>query len=94
MLDDYGSTIAACLDFYQATFETRYAVAAAELAQQAVADFYDASLGTFWFQRTGGEALFARKQENDDSVTPSAMPKWPATSSNFPASFIDPTGAS
>ncbi|MGB0196622.1 MAG: thioredoxin domain-containing protein, partial [Flavobacteriales bacterium] len=72
MLDDYGSTIAACLDFYQATFETRYALAAAELAEQAVADFYDASLGTFWFQRTDGEALFARKQENDDSVTPSA----------------------
>jgi len=72
MLDDYASTIAACLDFYQATFETRYALAAAELTEQAVADFYDASLGTFWFQRTGGEALFARKQENDDSVTPSA----------------------
>jgi uncharacterized protein YyaL (SSP411 family) len=72
MLDDYGSTIAACLNFYQATFETRYALAAAELAEQAAADFYDESLGTFWFQRTGGEALFARKQENDDSVTPSA----------------------
>ena len=72
MLDDYGSTIAACLDFYQATFETRYALAAAELAEQAVADFYDQSLGTFWFQRTNGETLFARKQENEDSVTPSA----------------------
>jgi uncharacterized protein YyaL (SSP411 family) len=72
MLDDYGNTIAACLDFYQATFETRYALAAAELAEQAVADFFDESLGTLWFQRTGGEALFARKQENDDSVIPSA----------------------
>ena len=72
MLDDYGSTIAACLELYQATFETRYALAAAELTELAVADFYDESLGTFWFQRTGGEALFARKQENDDSVTPSA----------------------
>ncbi len=72
MLDDYGSTITACLDFYQATFETRYALAAEKLAEQAVADFFDESLGTFWFQRTGGEALFARKQENDDSVTPSA----------------------
>ena len=72
MLDDYGSTIAACLDFYQVTFERFYALAAAELVEQALADFYDASLGTFWFQRTGGEALFARKQENDDSVTPSA----------------------
>ena len=72
MLDDYGSTITACLDFYQATFETRYALAAAELAEQAIADFYDQPLGTFWFQRMSGEALFARKQENDDSVIPSA----------------------
>ena len=72
MLDDYGSTITACLDFYQATFETKYALAAAELSEQAMVDFYDADQGTFWFQRTGGEALFARKQENDDSVTPSA----------------------
>ena len=37
-----------------------------------MADFYDEELGTFWFQRSGGEVLFARKQENDDSVTPSA----------------------
>ena len=72
MLDDYGSTIAACLDFYQATFETKYALAAAELAEQAIADFYDQARGTFWFQRMSGEALFARKQENDDSVIPSA----------------------
>ena len=72
MLDDYGSTITACLDFYQATFEARYALAAAELAEQAIADFYDQPLGTFWFQRMSGEALFARKQENDDSVIPSA----------------------
>jgi len=72
MLDDYGSTIAACLDLYQATFETRYALAAAELTEQAIADFYDQALGTFWFQRMSGEALFARKQENDDSVVPSA----------------------
>ena len=72
MLDDYGSTIAACLDFYQATFETKYALAARELAEKAIADFYDQARGTFWFQRLSGEALFARKQENDDSVTPSA----------------------
>jgi uncharacterized protein YyaL (SSP411 family) len=72
MLDDYGSTIAACLDFYQTTFETKYARAAAALTQRAITDFYDEELGTFWFQRTGGEALFARKQENDDSVIPSA----------------------
>ena len=51
MLDDYGSTIAACLDFYQATFETRYALAAAELAEQAITEFYDQAHGTFWFQR-------------------------------------------
>ena len=72
MLDDYASAITALLDFYQATFESKYAAAAAELTEQAVADFYDTDQGTFWFQRKDGEALFARKQENDDSVIPSA----------------------
>ena len=72
MLDDYGSTIAACLDVYQATFDERYAEAARELCEVAIADFYDPAQGTFWFQSTQGETLFAQKQENDDSVMPSA----------------------
>jgi uncharacterized protein YyaL (SSP411 family) len=72
MLDDYGSTIAACLDVYQATFDERYALAARELCEVAIADFYDPAQGTFWFQSTQGETLFAQKQENDDSVMPSA----------------------
>jgi len=37
-----------------------------------MADFYDEAQGTFWFQSSGSQTLFARKQENDDSVTPSA----------------------
>ena len=72
MLDDYGSTIATCLDVYQATFDERYAEAARELCEVAIADFYDPAQGTFWFQSTQGETLFAQKQENDDSVMPSA----------------------
>jgi uncharacterized protein YyaL (SSP411 family) len=72
MLDDYGSTIAACLDVYQATFDEQYAVAARELCEVAIADFYDPAQGMFWFQSTQGETLFAQKQENDDSVMPSA----------------------
>jgi len=72
MLDDYGSTIAACLDVYQATFDERYAEAARELCEVALADFYDPAQGTFWFQSRQGETLFAQKQENDDSVMPSA----------------------
>ena len=72
MLDDYGSTMAACLDVYQATFDERYAEAARELCEVAIADFYDPAQGTFWFQSRQGETLFAQKQENDDSVMPSA----------------------
>ena len=71
-LDDYGCVIGACLDLYQATFEVKYANAARQLCEQALADFYDAEAGTFWFTRSTGEPLFARKQENDDSVMPSA----------------------
>ena len=71
-LDDYGCVITACLDLYQATFDVKYANAAHELANQAIEDFYDAPAGTFWFTRGSGESLFARKQENDDNVIPSA----------------------
>jgi uncharacterized protein YyaL (SSP411 family) len=71
-LDDYAFTIGACLDLYQATFDHRYAQAASELCETALADFYDENQGTFWFTATNGESLFARKQENDDNVIPSA----------------------
>jgi uncharacterized protein YyaL (SSP411 family) len=57
---------------YQATFDEQYAVAARELCEVAIADFYDPAQGMFWFQSTQGETLFAQKQENDDSVMPSA----------------------
>tara|TARA_B100000768_G_scaffold181673_1_gene205694 strand:+ start:1211 stop:3448 length:2238 start_codon:yes stop_codon:yes gene_type:complete len=72
MLDDYAATIAACLDLYQATFDVRYALAAHELSEVAINDFYDEAQGTFWFQSAQGESLFAQKQENDDNVIPSA----------------------
>ena len=71
-LDDYGCVITACLDLYQATFDVKYADAAHVLANQAIEDFYDTTAGTFWFTRASGESLFARKQENDDNVIPSA----------------------
>jgi uncharacterized protein len=71
-LDDYGCVITACIDLYQATFDVTYARAAHELAAQAIEDFYDHEAGTFWFTRSSGESLFARKQENDDNVIPSA----------------------
>ena len=57
---------------HQATFDERYAEAARELCEVAIADFYDPAQGTFWFQSTQGETLFAQKQKNDDSVMPSA----------------------
>lgn len=72
MLDDYGSTIAACLDLYQATFDMKYADAARSLCEIALTDFFDETQGTFWFQSKQGESLFAKKQENDDNVIPSA----------------------
>ena len=71
-MDDYGCVITACLDLYQATFDVKYANAAHEFTNQAIEDFYDAPAGTFWFTRGSGESLFARKQENDDNVMPSA----------------------
>jgi uncharacterized protein YyaL (SSP411 family) len=72
MLDDYGSTISACLDLYQATFNVKYADAARSLCEIALTDFFDETQGTFWFQSKQGESLFAKKQDNDDNVMPSA----------------------
>ena len=57
---------------------------AAELAEQAIADFYDKARGTFWFQRISGEArLPARKRRQRRSVGNAQMAR---NSCSFPTS--------
>lgn len=71
-LEDYAFTIKACLDFYEATFNEKWLENALELTQISLDEFYDEEHGTFWFTSKSGKPLFAKKQENDDSVIPAS----------------------
>ena len=71
-LEDYAFTIKACIDFYEATFELKYLYSARDLVNIAFDKFYDVDHGTFWFTSSDENKLFVRKQENDDSVSPSS----------------------
>ena len=71
-LEDYAGAGRAFLDLYQVTLDTQWLLASEALAEQAVADFLDTATGGFWFTAAGAEPLFVRKQQNDDSVVPSA----------------------
>jgi hypothetical protein len=71
-LEDYSFTIAACLDLYEVTFNPRWLKEARELTLVSFDEFYDTETGLFWYTSENMDGLFARKQENDDSVIPSS----------------------
>jgi uncharacterized protein YyaL (SSP411 family) len=70
-LDDYACAIDALVEVYQATFESRYVVAAAELASDLIARFGDESAGGFFYTAHDHEALIARSKDLHDNATPS-----------------------
>jgi len=71
-LEDYAFTIAACIDMYEVTFDPKWLTEARDLLNISFDKFYDVEKGTFWFTSSEDSGLFARKQENDDSVIPSS----------------------
>jgi hypothetical protein len=71
-MEDYAFTIKACLDMYEVTFETTYLNHARDLLNYSFDKFYDGGTGTFWFTSQDESELFAKKQENDDSVIPAS----------------------
>jgi uncharacterized protein YyaL (SSP411 family) len=71
-LEDYSFTIAACIDMYEVTFDPKWLTEARDLLNISFDKFYDVEKGTFWFTTSDDGGLFARKQENDDSVIPSS----------------------
>lgn len=71
-LEDYAFTIKACIDLYEATFDSGWLYKAQDLLNYSFEKFYDVDMGTFWFTSSNSAELFARKQENDDSVIPSS----------------------
>lgn len=71
-MEDYAFTIKACIDMYEATFDVTYLNHARDLLNYSFDKFYDLKLGTFWFTSQDQTKLFAKKQENDDSVIPAS----------------------
>ena len=71
-LEDYSFAIAACLDLYEVTFDPRWLKEARELTHVSFDQFYDTETGLFWYTSENMDGLFARKQENDDSVIPAS----------------------
>ena len=71
-LDDYATTIAAYLQYFQLTFEIKYLEKAKRLAQRAITLFYDEADGLFFYQSAEHEKLLAKKKELFDNVIPSS----------------------
>jgi hypothetical protein len=70
-LEDYACAIDALAEVYQATFEPRFLVAAAELADDLIARFTDQASGGFFYTPHDHEALIARSKDLHDNATPS-----------------------
>jgi uncharacterized protein len=70
-LEDYAYVIEGLLAVYEATFETRYFIAARELADTMIAQFWDAADGGFFFTSEDHEELITRTKDYFDNAIPS-----------------------
>ena len=70
--EDYAFAIEAMLEVHQATLDSKWRDEARALMATALDRFFDDDVGTFWFTAKDTPALFARRQDNDDDVMPSA----------------------
>ena len=71
-LDDYAFTIEAYIALYEVTFEEKWIFKANELADKAIALFYDSENKTFYYTAANAEELIARKSEIMDNVIPAS----------------------
>ena len=70
-LDDYVFVAAAALDLFEATQERRHLEHAAQLMDSALAHFWDAEAGGFFFTSDDHEALIVRSKPGFDGSIPS-----------------------
>ncbi|MFL6275153.1 MAG: thioredoxin domain-containing protein [Blastocatellia bacterium] len=70
-LEDYAYVVEGLLALYEATFETHYFVAARELADTMIAQFWDTASGGFFFTSEDHEELIARTKDYFDNAIPS-----------------------
>jgi uncharacterized protein len=69
-LDDFADLAHGLLALYDATFETRWLVAARDLADQMIELFADHDGTGFFYSGSDGEALIARTRDVEDHPTP------------------------
>src|ERR1700712_664848 len=73
VLDDTTFLIEALVALYEAGFETRFLIAARELADVLLRDFSDDQRGGFFTTARDQEQLIARRKEVDDNPVPSGQ---------------------
>ena len=71
-LDDYAFTISAFISLYQATFIEEWLEEAKQLADYAIAHFYDQTRAMFFYTSDLDPGLIARKMEVSDNVIPAS----------------------
>ncbi|MCB9002355.1 MAG: thioredoxin domain-containing protein [Bacteroidales bacterium] len=71
LLDDYAFTIEALLKLYSVSKNSKWNEWALQLTQTVISDFWDESVGMFYYTTASNE-LFVRKMELVDGVIPSA----------------------
>ena len=70
-LSDYSYLIWGLIELYEATFDISYLKTALELNQIQIDDFWDESIGGFYFTAKNSEKLLTRQKEIYDGAIPS-----------------------
>jgi hypothetical protein len=70
-LSDYAHTAEGLLDLYEATLQARWLTAAADLARQLLARFYDPATGLLYHAGIGATGLALRQPDLVDGAEPS-----------------------
>ncbi|MBD1391475.1 thioredoxin domain-containing protein [Mucilaginibacter glaciei] len=71
-LDDYANIIDGFIALYEVTFNETYIIQAQKLADYALAHYYNAEGGIFYYTADNDEQLIARKSEIMDGVIPAS----------------------
>ncbi len=71
VLDDYAFLIAAFLDIWQITFNSKYLTLAEKYTEQVLSYFHDVKSGMFYFTAAGQSDIILRKKDLYDNATPS-----------------------
>ena len=71
-LEDYAFAASALISLYRVTFDESRLIAAKQLTESAMEQFYDRENGMFWFTSNLDHSLISRTKEVSDNVIPSS----------------------